>query len=194
MIEAMSEYERAQISADWLARMRASKVADSWAHAFRVVHRDTGSVVGSCSFKGPPVNGVVEIAYGINPDGQGEGYATEVAQALVDYASSCDEVRLIRAHTLPDAGASKRVLTKCGFQYVDETLDPEDGTVSRFEKSVGDDRAPSTAMEPTRLTQRPLRRQILAWDNELFRRDLGPVPDAVRDEVRRALLDFLDAL
>jgi mRNA interferase MazF len=36
--------------------------------------------------------------------------------------------------------------------------------------------------------------QILAWDNELFRRDLGPVPDAVRDEVRRGLLEFLDLL
>jgi hypothetical protein len=29
---------------------------------------------------------------------------------------------------------------------------------------------------------------------ELFRRDLGPVPEAVRDEVRRALLEFLDLL
>jgi len=36
--------------------------------------------------------------------------------------------------------------------------------------------------------------QILAWDNELFRRDLGPVPEAVRDEIRRALLEFLDLL
>jgi len=36
--------------------------------------------------------------------------------------------------------------------------------------------------------------QILAWDNELFRRDLGPVPEAVQDEVRRALLEFLDLL
>ncbi len=36
--------------------------------------------------------------------------------------------------------------------------------------------------------------QMLAWDNELFRRDLGPAPEAVRDEVRRALLEFLDLL
>jgi mRNA interferase MazF len=36
--------------------------------------------------------------------------------------------------------------------------------------------------------------QILAWDNDLFRRDLGPVPEALRDEVRRALLEFLDLL
>jgi mRNA interferase MazF len=36
--------------------------------------------------------------------------------------------------------------------------------------------------------------QILAWHNELFRRDLGGVPEALRDEVRRALLEFLDLL
>jgi len=36
--------------------------------------------------------------------------------------------------------------------------------------------------------------QILAWDNDLFRRDLGAVPEGVRDEVRRALLEFLDLL
>ncbi len=34
--------------------------------------------------------------------------------------------------------------------------------------------------------------QILAWDNSLFRRDLGPLPEALCDEVRRALRDFLD--
>lgn len=36
--------------------------------------------------------------------------------------------------------------------------------------------------------------QILAWDNDLFRRDLGALPEALRDEVRRALLEFLDLL
>lgn len=34
--------------------------------------------------------------------------------------------------------------------------------------------------------------QMLAWDNTLFRRDLGPVPESLRDEVRQALLEFLD--
>jgi len=138
MIEAMSEYERAQISADWLARMRASEAADPWARAFRVVHRDTGLALGSCSFKGPPLDGVVEIAYGIHRDHAGEGYATEVARALVEYAFSCGEVRLVRAHTLSNGEASKRVHKKCGFRYVGEVVDPEDGTVCRFERSVGD--------------------------------------------------------
>lgn len=34
--------------------------------------------------------------------------------------------------------------------------------------------------------------QMLAWDNALFRRDLGELPDALQDDVRRALLEFLD--
>ena len=34
--------------------------------------------------------------------------------------------------------------------------------------------------------------QILAWDNELFRRDLGELPDALQDEIRRAIREFLD--
>ena len=34
--------------------------------------------------------------------------------------------------------------------------------------------------------------QILAWDNVLFRTDLGVLPEALQDEIRRALLEFLD--
>jgi mRNA interferase MazF len=34
--------------------------------------------------------------------------------------------------------------------------------------------------------------QILAWDNSLFRRDLGEVPEAIRQDVSAALREFLD--
>ena len=136
MIEAMSEHERAQVSPEWLARMRAAQGPDPWAFAFRAVDRGSGSILGTCSFKGPPVDGVVEIAYGTEPGHEGMGYATEMAQALVDYAAASGEVRVVRAHTLPGAGASRRVLEKCGFEYVGDTVDPEDGTVSRFDRTV----------------------------------------------------------
>ena len=33
--------------------------------------------------------------------------------------------------------------------------------------------------------------QILAWDNELFRRDLGELPEALQDDVRAAMREFL---
>lgn len=34
--------------------------------------------------------------------------------------------------------------------------------------------------------------QILAWDNELFRKDLGILPEGLQQEVRSAIAEFLD--
>ena len=135
MIEGMSPFEKAQLSVAWLAQFEASGASDPWVHGFRLVHRSSGNIVGFCSFKGPPADGVVEIAYGIAPDEQGKGYATEAAQALVAFARTFPEVKVIRAHTLADGAASKRVLEKCGFQCVGEVVDPEDGPVLRFENA-----------------------------------------------------------
>lgn len=134
-IEELSPEDRAQVSEDWLARVRAATTTDPWLLGFRVALRTDGTTVGNCGFKGPPDGeGVVEIAYGISSTHQGNGYATEAAQALVAYARSHGEVRLVRAHTLPEPNASTRVLTKCGFQQVGEVQDPEDGLVWRWER------------------------------------------------------------
>jgi len=80
-----------------------------------------GNVIGKCGFKGPPDgDGMVEIAYGVSPEYQGKGYATEAAAALVSYALGTGQVRVVRAHTLPEPNASTRVLTKSSFQKVTE--------------------------------------------------------------------------
>src|SRR5436309_2563565 len=34
--------------------------------------------------------------------------------------------------------------------------------------------------------------QLLAWDNDLFREDLGELPDALQERLRDALREFLD--
>ncbi len=136
MIEAMSPSEQAEFSADWLAQFHASAEMDPWVHGFRVVHGETGAVVGSCMFKGPPLDGVVEVAYGMSPEEQGKGYATEAVQALLAYAAATGEVSMVVAHTLPASTASKRVLAKCGFRHVGEVIDPDDGLVCRFEKPL----------------------------------------------------------
>jgi len=134
-IEAMNPADKAEVSPDWLARARASTVADPWIHGFCIVDRANGVVIGSCGYKGPPdAQGVVEIAYGINPDYQGRGYATEAATALVDFAFRNDGVRLIRAHTLPGNRASAKVLIKCRFEQIGEVVDAEDGLVCRWER------------------------------------------------------------
>jgi RimJ/RimL family protein N-acetyltransferase len=135
-IESMDVSEKAQLSADWLARAHGSTSSDPWVHGFSIVHLDTGITIGQCGFKGPPnPDGCVEIAYGVSSGQEGKGYATEAARALVAYAFSVDQVTLVLAHTLPASNASQRVLAKCGFHYVDEITDPEDGLVWRFERS-----------------------------------------------------------
>ena len=78
---------------------------------------------------------LVEIAYGIVPGYQGQGYATEAAAALVEFAFGSGQVSAVRAHTVPTTNASTRVLKKCGFQCLGEVDDPEDGVVWRWERT-----------------------------------------------------------
>ena len=68
MIEGMTPFEKGQLSAAWLPQFEASTAADHWVHGFRLLDRSSGTIVGFCSFKGPPTDGVVEIAYGIAPE------------------------------------------------------------------------------------------------------------------------------
>lgn len=133
-IEAMSPADRAEVSQTWLARAQAATSADPWIHGFHMVHRASGTAIGSCAFKGPPdADAAVEIAYGVDPNHQGRGYATEAAQALVEFAFGSGQVRIVRAHTKPEENASTRVLTKCKFESLGEVVDPEDGLVWRWE-------------------------------------------------------------
>lgn len=124
------------VAPKWLAALRSASGIDPWRHGFFVVERERRCVIGSAGFKGPPdSSGMVEIAYGTVPSSEGRGYATEAAMALVDFALGTGEVRLVRAHTLPVANASTRVLLKCGFRHTDSVVDPEDGPVWRWERS-----------------------------------------------------------
>jgi RimJ/RimL family protein N-acetyltransferase len=98
-------------------------------------HRESNAAIGGGGFKGEPgPDGIVEIAYWINEEFRGLGYATEVAEAIVAFAFADPRVRLVCAHTLPDAMASPRVLEKCGFMRVPDLVDPDDGLVRRFER------------------------------------------------------------
>jgi [ribosomal protein S5]-alanine N-acetyltransferase len=133
-IAAMPPADQAEVSPEWLARLRASPTPTPWTHGFAIAERATGTVVGSCAFKtAPDANGVVEIAYGLAPEFQGRGYAREAVRALSDYALGPVAARCVRAHTRAENAASLRVLIACGFECLGEVLDPEDGLVQRWE-------------------------------------------------------------
>lgn len=131
-IDRMSSGDRAEVSPEWLARMRDSSPTP-WTHGFAIVERASRSNVGSCGFRGPPdEDGMVEIAYGIDEDQRGRGYAKEAAAALTDFALGAG-ARVVRAHTQPENGASAHVLVSCGFVPIGDVMDPEDGLVRRWE-------------------------------------------------------------
>jgi [ribosomal protein S5]-alanine N-acetyltransferase len=90
-------------------------------------------MIGLCGFKGEPTDeGVVEIAYYTFQEFEGQGFATEMARALIDIASGSDEVQRLIAHTLKEENASTRICKRLGLNFEGEVNDPEDGCVWRW--------------------------------------------------------------
>ena len=86
-----------------------------WYTAWKITLKGSGEAVGDLGFKGPAKNAAVEIGYGIDEPQRLKGYATEAAQALIEWAFSHEEVTFVEAETEADNLASKRVLEKLGF-------------------------------------------------------------------------------
>ena len=61
-----------------------------------------------------------------------------MAAALVARAMREPDVQIVVAHTLRERNASTRVLEKTGFALVGEVVDPEDGPVWRWERTLRD--------------------------------------------------------
>jgi len=80
-----------------------------------MIERETNGVVGDVGFMGPPDDGVVEIGFSVIPDRRRRGYATEAAQAIVDWALHEPGIRSVIARCDADNEASIRVLERVGF-------------------------------------------------------------------------------
>jgi len=94
--------------------------------------------VGTCAFKGKPVDNKVEIAYQTFPAYGGQGIATKVCKMLVEIAQNEDKNIIITARTLPEKNASTSVLIKNKFNFAGTIMDPDDGEVFEwvFDSSV----------------------------------------------------------
>ena len=85
-----------------------------WYTAWQIALRD-GTPIGDFCFKGTPINGEVELGYGLHKPYWGQGYATEAAQAAVNWAFQQPKVWVVSAQTEPENVASQHVLQKVGF-------------------------------------------------------------------------------
>lgn len=88
-----------------------------------------GKVVGTCSFKGSPKNGKVEIAYFTFPEQEGKGYGKRMCAQLVNIAKAADPQVIVTARTLPQHSPSTSILKNNGFTLQGIVMDSEDGEV-----------------------------------------------------------------
>ena len=108
------------------------ETAPEW-FGYLVVEEETRQLVGTCSLKGPPVDGVVEIAYFSFPGFEGRGIGTEMARFLVERATTLPVVTAVIAHTAAERNASTRILEKIGMKLA--AAEEEDGmAVWRWEQ------------------------------------------------------------
>jgi ribosomal-protein-alanine N-acetyltransferase len=82
-----------------------------------MIERNRGSVIGDIGFHGPPDDaGTIEIGYSVIPDRRRHGFATEAANALIAWALSQDDVRVIVAGCDPNNVPSICTLERIGFR------------------------------------------------------------------------------
>jgi [ribosomal protein S5]-alanine N-acetyltransferase len=116
-----------------LEKIKAHANETEW-WTYLSILKEENTLIGNGGFKGPPdQNGMVEIGYEIAINYRNRGFATEMAQALIQFAFQHAEVKLVQAHTLAEENASTGVLRKCGMKWMGEVNDPNDGLVWRWE-------------------------------------------------------------
>ena len=86
-----------------------------WYAPWEMTLKDSRERVGEIGLNGPVKNHSVEVGYGVMPEHEGKGYASEALKAMTQWAFGQKDVVFVEAETAPDNAASKRVLEKCGF-------------------------------------------------------------------------------
>ena len=90
-----------------------------------------GEGVGMISIKDRDAKGLWDIGYGVASSREGRGHATAAVAALKVIARDKGASGLT-AETLPDSGASPRVLKRNGFVCIGQHDHPEDGLVDQW--------------------------------------------------------------
>jgi len=104
---------------------------------FFFLEPESGTLLGSGGFAGPPRDRVVEFGYEIAPEFRGRRFGVGAAAAMLHRAAESGEVDAVTAHTLPEENPSTRVLATLDFERDGESTDPDEGTVWRWRRALG---------------------------------------------------------
>lgn len=109
--------------------LEACRLRPDWLGCWAILD---GLIVGSAGFKSIPIEGTVEIGYGVAPSHEGMGIGTAMAKWMKETAFD-QGATVVRAHTLIEGFASQTILKKNGFSLIGEVFEEEDGLVLRWE-------------------------------------------------------------
>jgi ribosomal-protein-alanine N-acetyltransferase len=96
-----------------------------------MVRRDDRVMIGFVNFHGPPGTNDIEapdaaeLGWTVFPEHRRQGYATETARRLMDWARDEHGVRRFISSTTPGNGPSLRVHEKLGFRRTGQIVDGE---------------------------------------------------------------------
>ena len=106
--------------------MLAEGQIEQWCSTYLMVQHPQNLVVGACGFKGHPVQGRVEIGYGVSPSLRGQGHASAAVEALLAIAFSSGRANEVLAQVGTKNPASTRVVAKLGFIASGTRVDDEE--------------------------------------------------------------------
>jgi RimJ/RimL family protein N-acetyltransferase len=118
-----------------LAEVDAGTPLD-WCVPFLIVSKARNAVLGSCRFKTVPVEGEVEISYGVSREVRGQGVATVAIAQLLQRAAADLAVHRVVAHILPDNLPSSKLVHRLGFARDRVLTDIHGDEVARWVWSV----------------------------------------------------------
>jgi RimJ/RimL family protein N-acetyltransferase len=85
--------------------------------AWLVEEKASGAVIGHCGLVHILGQEEVELIYALGKNHWSKGYATDAAQAVLDYAFDTLQLNHVIALAMPQNSASQRVMQKIGMVY-----------------------------------------------------------------------------
>jgi RimJ/RimL family protein N-acetyltransferase len=134
-----------------LRQMREQPELEPWFVYGVVLPDDERPLIGHAGFHGPPgINAVkaadaIEVGYTIFEPHRRRGYATEVVQALMDWASREHAIHHFVASIAPENVPSLALVKRLGFEQTGRHWDEEDGEELEFELRIPDCAPPHNA-------------------------------------------------
>ncbi len=100
----------------WLAG-QAERLADEEGVAWAIAFAETGELCGAIGLKLEMQHARGELVYWLSPRVWNQGYATEAARAVLDYAFGTLELHRVQANHFTRNPMSGRVLEKLGMRF-----------------------------------------------------------------------------